>query len=85
MGAVDGRMFGNLVPVNVPAGQQTLQLLSSPIANENVIDFLFVAFPGAGLPPSISNITSGDWHLRSAWRRLRASPSRPTASAAARR
>ena len=49
--------FGNLVPVNVPSGQQTLQLLSSPIANENVIDFLFVSFPGAGLPPSISNIT----------------------------
>ncbi len=49
--------FGNLVPVNVPAGQQTLQLLSSPIANENVISFLFVPFPGSGLPPTISNIS----------------------------
>jgi len=48
--------FGNLVPVNVPSGQQTLQLLSSPIANENVISFVFVPFPGAGVPPSISNI-----------------------------
>jgi len=48
--------FGNLVPVNVPSGQQTLQLLSSPIANENVIDFLFVSFPGAGQPPIINNI-----------------------------
>ena len=47
---------GNLVPVNVPSGQQTLQLLSSPIAGENVISFLFVPFPGAGLPPSISNV-----------------------------
>jgi len=48
---------GNLVAVNIPSGQQTLQLLSSPIAGENVISFLFVPFPGAGLPPSISNIT----------------------------
>lgn len=49
--------FGNLVPVNVPSGRQTLQLISSPIAGENVISFLFVPFPDAGLPPSISNIT----------------------------
>ncbi|HEY4417441.1 MAG TPA: hypothetical protein VGO57_17250, partial [Verrucomicrobiae bacterium] len=48
---------GNLVPVNVPSGQQTLQLLSSPIAGENVISFLFVPFPGAGAPPTVGNIT----------------------------
>jgi hypothetical protein len=49
--------FGNLVSVSVPSGRQTLQLLSSPIAGENVISFLFVPFPGSGLPPSISNVS----------------------------
>ena len=48
---------GNLVPVNVPSGQQTLQLLSSPIGGENVISFIFVPFPTAGVPPSISSIS----------------------------
>jgi len=47
---------GNLVPVNVPSGRQTLQLLSAPIAGENVISFLFVPFPSTGLPPTINNI-----------------------------
>jgi len=47
---------GNLVPVNVPSGRQTLQLCSSPIAGENVIDFIFVPFPTTGVPPTISNI-----------------------------
>jgi hypothetical protein len=47
---------GNLVPVNVPSGRQTLQLLSSPIAGENVISFIFVPFPSTGVPPNLSNI-----------------------------
>jgi len=48
--------FGNLIPVNVPSGRQTLQLLSSPIAGENVICFIITAFPTTGVPPSILNI-----------------------------
>lgn len=47
---------GNLAPVNIPSGQQTLQLCSSPIAGENVISFIFVPLPAAGLPPILSNI-----------------------------
>jgi hypothetical protein len=57
---------GNLVPVNVPSGRQTLQLLSAPIAGENVISFLFVPFPSAGLPPSISNINPANGAVFSA-------------------
>jgi hypothetical protein len=48
---------GNVVPVNIPAGRQTLQLCSSPIAGENVISFIFVPMPAAGLPPTLSNIS----------------------------
>ena len=47
---------GNLVPVNVPAGRQTLQLCSSPIAGVNVISFIFVPFPTTGVPPTVNNI-----------------------------
>jgi hypothetical protein len=49
---------GNLVPVNVPSGQQTLQLSSG--GGENVISFVFVPFPASGVPPSISNINPVD-------------------------
>jgi hypothetical protein len=45
---------GNLVIVNLPAGRQTLQLVSG--GNENVIDFLIVPAAGAGVPPSISGL-----------------------------
>jgi hypothetical protein len=48
--------YGNLIPVNIPSGQQTLQLLSSPIAGMNVGTMIFVPFPSTGLPPTISNI-----------------------------
>lgn len=48
---------GNIVAVNVPSGRQTLQLCSAPIAGENVISFIFVPFPSAGVPPSVSNIS----------------------------
>ena len=51
---------GNLVPVSVPSGRQTLQLCSSPIAGENVISFIFVPFPTTGVPPSVSNINPAD-------------------------
>lgn len=49
--------YGNLVPVNIPSGRQTLQLLSSPIAGENVGTLIFVPFPTTGLPPTIGNIS----------------------------
>ena len=50
--------FGNIIPVNVPSGRQTLQLLSDPvIAGENIYVMVFVPFPTTGLPPSISNIS----------------------------
>jgi hypothetical protein len=52
---VDGNQ--NLVPVNIPGGQQTLQLCSSPIAGENVISFILVPFPTGGVPPSIGNVS----------------------------
>jgi hypothetical protein len=45
--------YGNVTPVNVPAGQQTLQLLSG--GGENVIDFMFVPFSSTGVPPVINN------------------------------
>lgn len=47
--------YGNLVAVNIPSGRQTLQLLSG--GGENVIDFMFVPFSSAGLPPAIGNLT----------------------------
>ncbi|HTV63466.1 MAG TPA: hypothetical protein VMH30_12945 [Verrucomicrobiae bacterium] len=46
--------FGNLKVVNIPPGQQTLQLLSG--GGENLIDFMFVPVT-AGLPPAILNIS----------------------------
>ena len=49
----DGK--GNVVPVNIPSGQQTLQLLSG--GGLNVIDFMFIAVPAAGLPPAINNFS----------------------------
>jgi hypothetical protein len=44
---------GNVIPVNIPSGQQTLQLLSG--GGLNFIDFMFVPVT-SGLPPQISNI-----------------------------
>jgi hypothetical protein len=51
---------GNILPVTIPSGQQTLQLLSSPIAGENVGTLIFLPFPTVGLPPTISNINPGN-------------------------
>ncbi|HWY31511.1 MAG TPA: hypothetical protein VNX46_12185 [Candidatus Acidoferrum sp.] len=48
---------GNLVPVNIPSGQQTLQLLSSTIGGENGGTLIFVPFPTSGLVPTIANIS----------------------------
>jgi len=49
--------YGNIIPVNVASGQQTLQLESDPVvAGENAYVMVFVPFPSSGLPPSISNI-----------------------------
>ena len=48
--------FGNVIPVNVPSGRQTLQLLSDPVlAGENVYAMVLVPFPTTGLPPTIGN------------------------------
>ena len=47
--------YGNPVAVNIPSGRQTLQLLSG--GGENVIDFMFVPFSSAGLPPAIGNLS----------------------------
>jgi hypothetical protein len=47
---------GNAIAINVPSGRQTLQLLSSPIAGENVISFVFVPLPTSGLPPTLNSI-----------------------------
>ncbi|MGA3268113.1 MAG: hypothetical protein ABSE16_14955 [Verrucomicrobiota bacterium] len=44
---------GNLIPVNIPAGLQTLQLVSG--LGCNLIDFMFVPLPPLGLPPYIGN------------------------------
>ena len=46
--------FGNLALVNIPAGQQTLQLLSG--GGENVIDFLIVPAGNVAIPPVIANL-----------------------------
>ena len=49
--------FGNIIAVNVPSGQQTLQLLSDPVvAGMNAYVMVLVSFPSSGLPPTISNI-----------------------------
>jgi hypothetical protein len=45
--------FGNQVTVNMPAGQQTLQLLSG--GGDNFADFVFVPVSGV-LPPAISHL-----------------------------
>lgn len=46
--------LGNMVVFNIPAGQQTLQLLSG--GGVNVIDFLIVPAGSVALPPVISNL-----------------------------
>ena len=46
---------GNVVPISIPSGQQTLQLLSG--GGLNVIDFMFISVPAAGLPPVINNFS----------------------------
>ena len=46
--------FGNRAMVNIPAGQQTLQLLSG--GGENFAEFVFVPVSGV-LPPAIGNLT----------------------------
>jgi hypothetical protein len=46
--------FGNQVTVNIPAGRQTLQLLSG--GGENFAFFIFVPVSGV-LPPAIGNLT----------------------------
>jgi len=43
----------NPTVVNLPSGQQTLQLISGNGCN--LIDFIFVPIPALGLPPSIKN------------------------------
>jgi hypothetical protein len=52
---------GNVVPISIPSGQQTLQLLSG--GGLNVVDFMFISIPTLGLPPVINNfnppITTG--------------------------
>lgn len=46
--------LGNIAVINIPSGQQTLQLLSG--GGENVIDFLIVPAGGVALPPVIANL-----------------------------
>jgi hypothetical protein len=48
---------GNIVSVTIPSGRQTLQLLSPPIAGENVGTLVFLPFPNSGLPPTITGIS----------------------------
>ena len=43
----------NQISVNIPSGQQTLQLLSG--GGLSVIDFMLISIPAAGLPPVINN------------------------------
>jgi hypothetical protein len=45
--------FGNMVVVNLPAGTNTLQILSG--GGDNFVNFVFVPV-GAGLPPVIGNL-----------------------------
>jgi hypothetical protein len=51
---------GNIVSVTIPSGQQTVQLLSSTIAGENVGTLIFLPFPNSGLPPTITGISPAD-------------------------
>ena len=44
---------GNVLPIKLPGGQQTLQLLSG--GGLNMIDFMFLSIPTLGLPPAINN------------------------------
>ncbi len=46
--------LGNQIPISVPSGQQTLQLLSG--GGLNVIDFMFISIPSVGLQPVINNL-----------------------------
>jgi hypothetical protein len=46
--------YGNFIIVNLPGGQQTLQLLSG--GGENVVFFMFVP-AGTGFPPVINNLS----------------------------
>lgn len=46
--------LGNLAVINIPSGQQTLQLLSG--GGENVIDFLIVPAGSVALPPVIGSL-----------------------------
>lgn len=46
----------NLIPVNIPAGQQTLQMIATD-GGINPYVMVFVAFPNSGLPPTIADIT----------------------------
>jgi hypothetical protein len=49
--------YGNIIPVNVPSGQQTLQLESDPVlAGMNAYVMVMVQFPSSGLPPAITAI-----------------------------
>ncbi len=52
--------FGNKLIVNLPAGQNTLQLFSGDGASaggiENFVDFIFVPAGTTGFPPSIKNL-----------------------------
>jgi hypothetical protein len=45
--------YGNQITINVPSGQQTLQLLSG--GGLSVIDFMLISIPAGGLPPVINN------------------------------
>jgi hypothetical protein len=46
---------GNVLPITLPSGRQTLQLLSG--GGLNVIDFMFLSIPTLGLPPVINNFS----------------------------
>lgn len=48
--------FGNSIIVNLPAGTNTLQLLSGPGSGDNFVDFMFVP-AGTGFPPVINNLS----------------------------
>jgi len=48
--------FGNVIPVNIPSGRQTLQLLSAD-GGINPYVMVLVPFPSSGLPPAIENIS----------------------------
>jgi len=48
--------YGNLIPVNLPDGRQTLQLISVD-GGINPYVMVFVPFPSTGLPPVINNMS----------------------------